>query len=219
MSFRDFHTGLLGAAALAIAALGSAPAFAGVVVDFPIGLAGGITINNTNVGSATQDNFGTSTYFVNNPGSDDQTGAFTTEPLTLGFAAPTNFVLGNNTLSPTVVKTFDTTGSTSCGGVPSAPGCTKGPYSVTFTSLFAFSSAPGALNWILSGTLTPPSGPTQPDFLSAAFTQVTSGGTVNVSFTETSTQPIIGTPEPASMALVGVGLLGLGAARGRKRGV
>ena len=58
-----------------------------------------------------------------------------------------------------------------------------------------------------------------PDFYSASYTQNKGPGTqINASFNNSTTPPPPQVPEPASIALLGVGLLGLGFVANRKRG-
>jgi hypothetical protein len=224
MSARGFRNALLGGAVFATAAINVAPAVAGVVVDYGFSQfvsGGSITFNGATLGSSTSIDFShVTSYFVNTVGSDDQTGAFNGESIALvfGMTSPiTNFALGNQSLTSSAsgnwTKSWNTAGQQSCAA---GSGCEDGAYSAIFTSLFVTSSGPNNLTWVLSGTLTLPDETTQPDFLSAAFTTV-GGNSVNVSWTQTSTQPVIGTPEPVSTTILGVGLLGIGVARRRRR--
>ena len=76
-----------------------------------------------------------------------------------------------------------------------------------------------ALSVVAAGTIMQTVGtgfdPT-PVFYSAAYTQNTGSGQINVSYNDSTVRPTILVPEPASMALVGVALAGLGLTRRRR---
>ena len=212
MAFSLFRNTLLGGAILAAAVATAAPASAGVVVDFgfvPLGGTLTYTPDGAISGASTISGLGSIPLYIGNTiGGDDTTGISIGSFPTLNWHDPITFTPGLQPLVPTVTETFTGTGGT---------------YNVVFNTLFA-QSVPGStsLTWVLEGTLTPPASlgdPTQPIFLSTAFTNVSNSNaaSTNVSFTETSSlPPVITTPEPASMAVLGMGLLGIGISRRRK---
>ena len=208
MALRSFRNILLGGAILAATA--SAPAFAGVTVDFAFGTSGLNNVSYTpdgSIGNAnTVVNLGSiAAYNLSSIGADDTTGISGSSVVTLNWNDPIAFVQGTQALAFVVTQTFTTAGGT---------------YSASFNTLFA-QSTPGStsLTWVLGGTLTLPNLATQEVFLSAAFTNVsgTNTATTAVSFTETSSPPLTPTPEPASLAVLGVGSLAIGMVRRRKR--
>ena len=81
---------------------------------------------------------------------------------------------------------------------------------------------PSALGILATGTVhsSNPLFDDSPDFYSASYTQNQGPGTqINASFNNSTTPPPPQVPEPASIALLGVGLLGLGFVANRKRSV
>jgi hypothetical protein len=97
-------------------------------------------------------------------------------------------------------------------------------YTFTFTNEHIISRASGAVSLLFDGFLAADSnigpfqlgvGPTVTADFSVTFTQSSVGGSIAGAFSIDS--PPLGTPEPASMMVLGAGLLGLGVAR-RKRG-
>jgi hypothetical protein len=140
------------------------------------------------------------TVFVDNTGLTSGTTIGLTDPtpVTVGATFTKSFttVLGDFVASLTVLT--------------SVPVTTATGYSLGITASGTITETT-----VLSGSLLDAA----PDFYSAAYTQnIGPGGVINASFNDSTIAPVIPpVPEPVTISILGAGLVGLGAARLRRR--
>ncbi len=200
MTSISFRNALLGGALLAAAAVSMAPAYAAPISH----------TTDWNAGGGIKQSFTFGTLLSNatnlTQGTDQLIGTLIGPAGTVGDAI---------TFSP---NTFTSLPATSFGSV--------GSLIATWGASYSFTSASGhfqrnpdvdSISLLFTGTFNDSNGiyATQTATLSESFTQAGDGAPVGFS-ASFATPPTVRTPEPATMAILGAGFLGLAAVRRRK---
>jgi len=171
-----------------------------------------ITYAGATLGSSTSLDFGQATFQTNTVGTvgsfADNAGVFSGMDVFLSQTV-INYTI-DATIDIDLVKTFTTGAGGNAGS--------EGDYRAVFTSVFAESTSPDFVALTFQGTISGPNGFNDDDAMLLNCNQ--SGGAlsaVNCSFTEQGPPIAAQVSEPATLALVGLSLVGLLAAGRRRR--
>lgn len=201
---------LFAAVAAALVSAGAAHA-AATQVNFGFVPIGDILYAGGSLGTSTSVDFGNSTFVVNTVGS---TPPFTDDSgVTPGLAVFLSQSVFQYDIGSTTAVDFTKTFTTGDADGADAAGLYTGVY----TSVTAGSAADDFVNLTFMGSITGPNGFSAADVMLLNCNQSGGGGlTVNCSFTQQGPPVPTQVPEPATLSLAGLALLGLAALRRRK---
>jgi PEP-CTERM motif len=179
-------------------------------VNFGFVPVGNISYTGASLGDSTSLDFGNSTFLTNTVGLGtfaDDSGAFT------GMTVLLSQSIFNYTVGATTDISFTKIFTTGPGGAPDS----QGVYTATFLTVDAESISEDFIALTFQGTVSGPAGFSAADTMLLNCNQ--SGGAqlvTNCSFTEQAPPRFTDVPEPATLSLVGLSLIGL-LAMGRRR--